>query len=500
MRKEMLCSLGVLLAACGVHAQQWPGVGDASAYYQGQVQPVQMAPGAGGGYAPYYYPNNFGYAPSYPPNYGYASGAYGPNYGYQAGVPAAGGVQVPSDLPATPEAVPGDAGAATAGAPVAGGLGAPNRTFWVSGDYLAASVQKAPLHTPLVTVGSVADPIPGALGQPNTSVAFGANNLGTGLSSGFRAEAGMFLDADHTFSLDVSGFELFPENIHSVFSSDAMGFPVIARPYVSTIGGQLRAEQTSLPPMFNGTTTVDSTTRLYGFEANGRCNGRLASHWDADFLGGFRFVRLEDRLTVSDRLTPIPPNNPLIFLGQPVDPASTLTDQDSFSTSNTFYGLNLGGRLRWQYEWLSISAYGKVALGATEEKVRIAGSTTLNSPAGAQTAVGGILALPSNIGNYQRTVFGVVPETGFTLGVTPVNHVRLTAGYSLLYWNAVARPGDQIDPRSTARRSPATAPSGNRVPVPTPPSRSRTAPSGCRASRRGSSSSIERLRAGATGG
>ena len=61
--------------------------------------------------------------------------------------------------------------------------------------------------------------------------------------------------------------------------------------------------------------------------------------------------------------------------------------------------------------------------------------------------MGGILALPSNIGSYSRSVFGVIPEAGLTLGVQPINHVRLTAGYSFLYWNAVARPGDQIDPR-----------------------------------------------------
>ena len=446
MRKEMLCVLGVLLAACGVRAQQWPGVGDSSAYYQGQVQPVQMAPdAANGGYAPYYYPNNYGYMPSYPPNYGYGSGGYGMNYGSPAGVPPTDGVQVPSDLPATP----GDPGVdAASGRPASvGGPGTPNKLFWVSGNYLLASIQRAPLKFPLVTVGSVADPIPGALGQPNTSVAFGANSLGTGLSSGFEAEAGLYLDSERMFSVDLGGFLLFPEQIHSVFASSPSGFPVIARPYISAVGGQLRAEQTSLPPIFSGSTTVDSTTRLYGFEANARCNGHLASHWDADLLGGFRFLRLEDRLTIGDRITPIPPNNPLIFLGQAVDPLSTLSDQDSFSTSNNFYGLNLGGRLRYQYDWLSITAFGKVALGATEERVRIAGSTTLVSPTGTQTAVGGILALPSNIGSFNRTVFGVVPEAGITLGVQPVNHVRLSVGYSLLYWNAVARPGDQIDPR-----------------------------------------------------
>jgi Putative beta barrel porin-7 (BBP7) len=451
MRKEMLCVLGVLLVGCGVQAQQWPASYDASTYYQGQIQPVQMAPGAGnGGYGPYYYPNNYGYVPSYPPNYGYgANGGYGMNYGYEAGVPN-GGIQVPSDLPATPSEVSNGPVADTGAIPPTsgGGQGCPNKLFWVSADYLQSSIQRGPLTFPLVTVGSNRDPIPGALGQPNTSVVFGTNNLDNRFSHGIQGEAGMFLDPDRMFSLDVKGFYLFPDKNTSVFASDGMGFPVIARPYINTVGGQLRAEQSALPPLFSGSTTVDSETKLYGFETNARINGRLASHWDADFLGGFRLVRLEERLTISDRLNPIPGGvNGITFLGQPVDPLASLADQDSFSTTNTFYGLNLGGRLRWQYDWFFVSAFAKVALGATEERVRIAGSTTLLAPTGTQTAVGGILALPSNIGTYNRSVFGVVPETGVTFGVQPIQHLRLTAGYSFLYWNAVARPGDQIDPR-----------------------------------------------------
>ena len=118
---------------------------------------------------------------------------------------------------------------------------------------------------------------------------------------------------------------------------------------------------------------------------------------------------------------------------------------DLFETANNFYGVNLGSQVRWQKDWLFLSAYGKVALGSTEEKLRIQGSTTLVTPTGNQTAPGGILALPSNIGNYSRSVFGVVPEAGLTLGIEPIRHVRATLGYSFLYWNNVLRPGAQID-------------------------------------------------------
>jgi hypothetical protein len=89
--------------------------------------------------------------------------------------------------------------------------------------------------------------------------------------------------------------------------------------------------------------------------------------------------------------------------------------------------------------------YGKAALGATDQTVDISGSTTLISAAGNQVATGGVLALPSNIGNHSRTVLGFVPEGGFTAGVNLCQHIQLTAGYSFLFWNQVVRPSGQLD-------------------------------------------------------
>jgi hypothetical protein len=161
-------------------------------------------------------------------------------------------------------------------------------------------------------------------------------------------------------------------------------------------------------------------------------------------LGGFRTVHLEEGLVIADNVNPLTANA-LTFLGNPVLPGSSVTDTDSFRTSNQFYGVNLGGRMRWQYDWFFVNAYGKVALGVTEEKVHIQGSTALSIPTGTQTTVGGILAQQSNIGNYNRNTFGVVPEGGLTFGVEAMKNVRLMAGYSVLYWNRVARPGLTID-------------------------------------------------------
>ena len=81
-----------------------------------------------------------------------------------------------------------------------------------------------------------------------------------------------------------------------------------------------------------------------------------------------------------------------------------------------------------------------IGFGATDEIVDINGSTALFSPMGNQVTAGGVLALPSNIGHYDRTIFTVVPEVGINLAVNVTPHMQLTAGYSFLYWNQVVRP------------------------------------------------------------
>src|SRR5262249_27388429 len=59
---------------------------------------------------------------------------------------------------------------------------------------------------------------------------------------------------------------------------------------------------------------------------------------------------------------------------------------------------------------------------------------------------GGILALPTNIGNRERTDFAIVPEGGINFGYKITPHLSVTAGYSFLLWNHVVRPGRNIDP------------------------------------------------------
>ena len=61
-----------------------------------------------------------------------------------------------------------------------------------------------------------------------------------------------------------------------------------------------------------------------------------------------------------------------------------------------------------------MTAFAKLGFGVNNQEVDVNGQTSLN---GTKVTSGGILALPSNIGNHSRTTFGFVPESGFELGI-----------------------------------------------------------------------------------
>jgi hypothetical protein len=61
------------------------------------------------------------------------------------------------------------------------------------------------------------------------------------------------------------------------------------------------------------------------------------------------------------------------------------------------------------------------------------------------TLAGGVLALPTNSGHFNRDRFAVVPEIDINVGYQVSRHLRAFLGYSFLYASNVVRPGDTID-------------------------------------------------------
>jgi hypothetical protein len=334
--------------------------------------------------------------------------------------------------------------------------------FWFSADYILAWTKHMPTP-PLITTGAATllatGGTPGALNQPSTQILFGGHPLAFGNpASGARFNTGVWLDHDNHFSLDFGIFFLPKAFNRFALQSDVNGNPTIARPVINAVTGQEQAFFDALPgvpslfiaPVATGGTNIAATQSLWGFDLNARYHCFLGAYLHAEGLIGFRYLRLEEDLSIQDNTTPLIGGN-FLFLGNSVPTGTLITDFDSFRTTNQFTGFQLGGRLRWDCGRCFFDLTGKAAVGADQESVMINGATTV---AGV-TAPGGILAVPSNIGNHNRTVVSFVPEVGVNAGVNLTRWCRLNAGYNFLFWNNVVRAGDQID----------RAVNGNQVPT-----------------------------------
>ena len=170
----------------------------------------------------------------------------------------------------------------------------------------------------------------------------------------------------------------------------------------------------------------------------------LTPYLAPDYLLGYRRIQPKGN-EISDTLLPI--GGGITFLGTPITAPNTISDFDRFATSNQFNGINTGLRLRWQsgFQWFALTGHGKVAFGQTRQTVEIEGVSGASSVA--TPAQGGILALSSNIGHYERKVFGIIPEGGAQLVFLLSPGCRFSMGYTATYWNSVVRAGGQIDRR-----------------------------------------------------
>ena len=68
--------------------------------------------------------------------------------------------------------------------------------------------------------------------------------------------------------------------------------------------------------------------------------------------------------------------------------------------------------------------------------------------------MGGLLALPSNIGSYNRNQFGVLPELQFNLNYQLNPCWKFTVGYTIFGLTNVVRASSQVDTRVDTNQIP----------------------------------------------
>jgi hypothetical protein len=313
---------------------------------------------------------------------------------------------------------------------------APGPLFYLRAEYLLWWARKDHVP-PLVTTGPNVPVNPGALGMPGTTVLFGGDSLDRDPRSGGRFFAGYWLDDCAERAVEVGGFFLGRRSADFFASSDS--FPVLSRPFFNLNEGVQSVQRVASPGISTGSVRVEAPSDLWGIEANLRCKLCCGCDWRADLLGGFRYLDLRESVTVTENIqglaTAPPPFTNAMGFGF-----------DSFATRNHFYGGQVGVEGRWRWGRWSLGGFGKVALGTTHQELSISGGQQLTPPAVPPSGLpGNLLALNSNIGEFSRDRFAVVPEVGVSVGYHVTDSLRAFVGYNFLYWSSVVRPGEQID-------------------------------------------------------
>src|SRR5262249_34550246 len=159
------------------------------------------------------------------------------------------------------------------------------------------------------------------------------------------------------------------------------------------------ASLVAYPGLIGGGVAVTGASRLQGAEANGLAELWRGECFRAHLVAGFRFLQLDEDLAVTEAER-VNPGAPVALAG------NGIVVVDQCEARNEFYGGQVGvrGEFRWR-RW-TVEGLAKVALGDCHETVTIGGATFTAPPGGLlRAAAGGLLALPSNSGRFNRDAF-----------------------------------------------------------------------------------------------
>ena len=305
---------------------------------------------------------------------------------------------------------------------------------WFRGVTLPPLVTTSPLGT---TAGNA-----GILGQGTTSILFGGGQAEDNIRYGFRVGAGYWFGSERTLGVEAGVMLLGSQN--TTFSTSSNVNPILARPYTDATNFTQQAALVAFPGFSNGSINIASTS---GHFYSGNLDFDLKFVDDGWFrltaLAGYRYYRYDEGLSIQDTILPTSP----IFVA-----GTQIASSDRFATRNIFHGLDLGVRPQFVWQSWTLDLLARVAVGNLHHTV---------DPGFAPVAqVGGVYALPTNIGRHGSSDWVVTPEVGANLGWRITPNVKVRVGYGLLYLNGVARAADQVNTAINPLHLPGLPPAG----------------------------------------
>ncbi len=323
--------------------------------------------------------------------------------------------------------------------------------FWGRAEYLQWWVRGS--STPALVTTSPDGTLPVSAGiLPGATVLFGNDRINTKGRSGGRFTLGYWFDGCD--SIGIENTFLFLGDAQQGYYNNSNGSPILARPFVNANSGAQDAVLVALPGIVTGNIDVTSSSKIYGNEVNLRRALYIDGCRRVDLLAGYRFFQMSEQLRVDTNTVSIDPSIPVTV-------GTTFNIFDSFHTRSQFNGGQLGINSQHYFGCWSVDLLAKVALGGMTQTVTIDGQTIVTPPGStSSTARGGVLALPSNMGQFTRSRFAVIPEFGVNLHRQLNACWKVNLGYSLIIVTNVVRPGDQIDTQVDPNQFPPPATAG----------------------------------------
>jgi hypothetical protein len=297
---------------------------------------------------------------------------------------------------------------------------------------------------PLVSRGSLGDPIPGALGEPGSFAFLGPGSADTPFQNGGRVSALLWFDRCQTCGIDGSFYGL--EQVTHVLAAGSPGNDgslLLSRPFFNANTNTQDADPIAIPNVMGGALVVSMPRQFFGGDFDFRFAHDVyclvPSH--LSLLAGGRFLSLTEKLNISEGVVEHSEEAQGAF-------GNVYAINDYFSTYNRFYGGQVGVATDTDFGPVTLTINVKVAGGETLQTVKTEGSTLVFEPATRTLSYDpsrGLLVQPTNLGRFKRTAFGLVPEATVRVGWAFNSHLQAWVGYNFLYWSDVLRPGDQID-------------------------------------------------------
>jgi hypothetical protein len=307
---------------------------------------------------------------------------------------------------------------------------------WARANYVLSWVREEQGNLPLVTTGDPKNKVPGAIGQPGTTVLFGDAGIGFRTASGMRLTLGTWINAESTIGIEAAGFGTEQRANDFFTASDITGNPLLAVPFINqtTQPPGPSAHVISNPLKTTGDVLVAASLQRWGVDVSGIYCFWRQSGAEFSVLAGMRYEDLLEGLRILQHSLTI-------------STKTNTTFDDHFNTRNQFFGAQAALRFHWQHDIWVFDATSKVAVGTTHQVVNIQGDS---SQFGAKAAPmgsfsGGLFTQPSNIGQTAANPAVAIPSLELKLAYQLTPRLRVFAGYEVLYWNQVVRPSDQID-------------------------------------------------------